>query len=162
MELGQFAAARRLLEPMTSAAIRADIRDHALAVLRNLERQEQYATSRQARLSAEVGSANQPIIPEYRSVKPGEQRTEGFLERIECGRNQVVLHVRAGGRALKFEARTLEAVEFLTFRANQAGLIVCGPRTPPDAVYLTWRPFPAPSALSTSDCEAVAVEFIPN
>src|SRR5262249_27799493 len=109
---------------------------------------------------AQPPEPDQPIVPEYRTVKPGEQRTEGFLERIECGRNGVLLYVRSGDRALRFEARSLEAVEFLTFRPSQGGPIVCGRRPPPDRVFLTWRPHPPPATLRSSDGEAVAVEFI--
>ncbi|HVH55101.1 MAG TPA: hypothetical protein VM791_02520, partial [Vicinamibacterales bacterium] len=62
-----------------------------------------------------------------------------------------------GERATKYSAESMDAVEFLTYQSDQTGVIQCGARTPPEKVYVTWRP--ATNAPGF-DGIAVAVEFL--
>jgi len=39
--------------------------------------------------------------------------------------------------------------------------VACGPRVPPDAVYLTWRMAKAPAGQPAVVGTAVSVEFVP-
>jgi hypothetical protein len=103
------------------------------------------------------GSSTSDVVPLLRQLQPGEQRVDALLERIECPRNGVILHVRIGDRAARFPADSLEAVEFLTFRADRTAPVQCGNRVPPERVYLTFRP----ATDAGFDGTAVAVEFLP-
>lgn len=183
-ELGQFSAARDVLGPMMSPAFPPQTRDHARTLMANVVRAEQASARQQARsgerAAAEAGDRgtaeagdrgaaqaerpadNRVLVPEYRPVGAGEQRTEGTLERIECIRDGVVLHVRSGDRTLRFHARALDAIQFLTYRDDLKGSVACGPRTPPDRVYVTSLAAAATAlAARGPDGQAVAVEFLP-
>ena len=91
-------------------------------------------------------------------MKSGEQRTEGLLDRVECAARAITLHLRADGQLFRVTAPSFEAVEFITYRDDLAGAVNCGPRVPPDHVYVTWTPLQGapPSVLG----RAVAVEFL--
>jgi tetratricopeptide (TPR) repeat protein len=101
--------------------------------------------------------------PVLRLLKEGEQRAEGTLEEIECGPGGIVIRMKTGERTLRVSARRFEDVEFITYRDDLSGSVLCGPRTPPDRVYVTWRPTSARQAQASppTDGEAVAVEFLP-
>ena len=53
-------------------------------------------------------------------------------------------------------APSFDTVEFITYRDDLAGAVGCGPRVPPDHVYVTWIPLKgaAPTVLGR------AVEFL--
>ena len=72
--------------------------------------------------------------------------------RTESGPRRV--NNQPGGGA--FEARAIEAIDFISYRSDLTGEIRCGPRTPPDHVYVTWRPAP-----SSARGMLVAIEFLP-
>jgi hypothetical protein len=91
-------------------------------------------------------------------MRGAEQRTEGLLERLECGARGVTLHVRADGKALRFATATLRDLELISYREDVSGTVTCGPRVPPDRVYVTW--IPASGAPPTVLGRAVAVEFL--
>jgi hypothetical protein len=97
--------------------------------------------------------------PVYRPIEPGEQRTEGLLERIACLPQGAVLEVRVGDAVVKFFVARLDQVDFISYRPSLTGAVHCGTRTPADHVYVTWREPPA----ATADVKgrAVAVEFLP-
>jgi len=44
-------------------------------------------------------------------------------------------------------------VEFISYRSDFTGAVACGPRTPPDRVYLTTR--------AGNPATVVAIEFLP-
>ena len=94
--------------------------------------------------------------PEFRELKPGEQRVEGTLERIECvvGKG-VTFHVKTPAGAVTATAPQFNDVAFITYRKDLTGSIQCGPVTGPMPVYLTWRP--GADGAKT----AVAIEFLP-
>ena len=77
------------------------------------------------------------------------------MERVECPRDGVILHVRSGERALRFTSPDFKAVELLSYRLVPPSAVRCGRRPPNDVIYLTWTP--APGAL---DGIVVAVEFL--
>ena len=83
-------------------------------------------------------------------------KAHGLLERIECPRAGVTIHVRQPDRALRFVATAFDAIEFLTYRDDLSGSIQCGPRKPADPVYITYV-----TDSKGSDGRVVAVEFLP-
>jgi hypothetical protein len=98
------------------------------------------------------GRAEENVVPAYRPLQTNEQRATGLLERMDCGANAPAsASVRVGGDVVRFTAKSLDAVEFLTYRSEVDGTIRCGPRLPPDPVYVTWK----------DDHVLVAIEFLP-
>jgi hypothetical protein len=157
---GEFAEARQILAPMLSPRFPKETREYARSVMAEAA-DAQVARARAAGAQNPLGrppAASGLVVPIFRELQPGEQRIDATLDRIECPRDGVVLHVRIGSRAAKYSAESIDAVEFLTYRADQTGVIQCGARTPPDKVYITWRAATGPAAL---DGIAVAVEFLP-
>lgn len=101
--------------------------------------------------------------PLLRPMNEGEKRERGDLTEIECRPDGIVLHVRSGERAIRVTAKRFEDVDFITYRDDLKGSVPCGPRTPPDPVYVTWRPISVPDTQRSPpiDGQAVAVEFLP-
>jgi tetratricopeptide (TPR) repeat protein len=100
--------------------------------------------------------------PVLRKVLAGEERAFGALVRVECGSNNVRFHVQTRDRIVIASAARMEDVDLTQFTDQRDFTLTCGQRTPPDSVYLTWRPR---SARDGSDADiagtAVAVEFMP-
>jgi hypothetical protein len=162
---GEYASARELLAPLMSSWFPQQTRDYARSVMARAVTAEQ-ARTRAAPAHAPGGgpSANlaRPapglVVPLLRELQPGEQRIEASFERVECPREGLILHVRIADRSARYTAESFDAVDFLSYRGSPEAPIQCGPRVPPDKVYLTWRPSTGPSAL---DGIAVAVELLP-
>ena len=95
-----------------------------------------------------------PGTPAFRTVRKGERRVEGLLQRIVCSPRHVEFVVRLPNRVGRFRAPALDRVEFISHRPDIGGAVECGGRTPPDRVYITSRAGPL-------DGTAVAVEFLP-
>jgi hypothetical protein len=161
LDRGEFADARRILAPLMSPLFPKDIRDYARSVMGSVVTVEQEATQR-AKPANLSPPANEPpthggqVQWVFRMLQPGELRIEGVLERIECPRVGITLHVRQGDRAMRFIADTFDAIEFLTYRDDLGGRIQCGPRKPADPVYVTYVTDPR-----GSDGRIIAVEFLP-
>jgi hypothetical protein len=90
----------------------------------------------------------------YRATKPGEQRVEARLRRIECppGRPVTFVLQMPDGKPAKYSAPSLGSVDYIAHTPTFRGPVSCGGRTPADRVYLTWR---------TAGTQVVAVEFLP-
>ncbi|HJR60624.1 MAG TPA: hypothetical protein VJ813_14535 [Vicinamibacterales bacterium] len=162
---GEFASARALLGPLMSTAVPSETREYARNVMSQAVTAEQARTRSAARTGGATDSPGDPprfatgfVVPLFRELRAGEQRLEAAFERIECPRDGLILHVRIGGRLARYSAATFEAVEFLSYRDDLTGPVRCGPRVPPDRIYLTWRPA---TGQAGSDGIAVAVEFLP-
>jgi hypothetical protein len=157
---GEFASARELLAPLMSPAFPQPTREYARSVMADAVTAQQART----RPSPTDPSASRPrpapgpVVPLLRELQPGERRVEAAFERVECPRDGVILHFRIEGRPARYTAETFDAVEFLSYRDTREAPIQCGPRVPPDRVYLTWRPGTGRAAL---DGIAVAVELLP-
>jgi hypothetical protein len=61
--------------------------------------------------------------------------------------------VKTGAATERFDATTLDGIEFISYREDLDGAIRCGARTPPEPVYVTWRKGGATR-------QVVAVEFL--
>ncbi len=161
---GEFTAARELLAPLLSPWFPKETRDYARSVMGDAVTAQQ-ARARAADTAAAVrrdpARTERPsgvVVPLFRELQPGEQRLEATFERIECPRDGLILHVRIGDRPARYTAKTFDAVEFLSYRDDLTGPVQCGPRVPPDKVYLTWRPATGDTAV---DGIVIAVEFLP-
>jgi hypothetical protein len=157
---GEFEEARALLAPLLSPWVPVEIREYARSALGAAVSHQQVRERTVAR--GEAGDAPPPppgtVIPLFREVLPGETRVEAVFERVECPREGIILHVRVGERTLRYTAPSFDDIEFLTYRDVPPAPISCGPRTPADRVYLTWRAGAGPHAL---DGIVVAVELLP-
>lgn len=90
----------------------------------------------------------------YRASKPGEERMEGLLRRIECpsGRPVTFILQKADKTPVKYSAPSLTSVEYIAHTPTFRGPVSCGGRTPPERVYVTY--------VSASK-RVIAVEFLP-
>ena len=82
-----------------------------------------------------------PVVkPIYRELKPGEERVEGLLQRVECPSGRpVTFVVKLKDRAAKYQAPRLDAVEYIAYTPDFKGPMSCGGRGQGDRVYLTWK-----------------------
>ncbi len=93
--------------------------------------------------------------PVYREPKPGEERVEGLLQRVECPAGRPVTFVmKLEDRVAKYEAPKLDAVEYIAHTPDFKGPMTCGGRGKGDPVVLTWK-------MVGKSARAVAVEFTP-
>ena len=164
MRRGEYTAARQLLSPLTTPKYSAQVRENASDVMNQVARLEREAIAYRAALEGQKGipgpepAAGQGrMVPLYRKVEPGERRAQGLLERIDCTAKGIALDVSVEDRIERFAAPSLIGVAFISHREDLRGDIECGPRTPPDRVYVTWRE----DGSSGGAKRVVAVEFLP-
>ncbi|MEO6239313.1 MAG: DUF1570 domain-containing protein [Vicinamibacterales bacterium] len=158
---GDSAGARNLLGQVIARPHLPGARDQAREMLRRVVSAEQSRANVPASLAppdTDAGdAARTPAAgverPVFREVQAGESRLEGTLERIDCSAGRITLSVRLADRVARFQAVAFSAIEFISHRADLRGSIACGPRTPPDHVYVTSRP-------GDLDGTVVAVEFL--
>ena len=140
-----YAEARRLLTRLVGKADDYGTSEHARSLLNQLDRF--------ARGADGAGmSGGKRVVFSFRETRDGERRTAGRLQRIECGVSGVVVHLATGTETLDFNASQFADIEFISYRDDLTGAIGCGPREPPDMVYLTW---------TEPLRRIVAVEFLP-
>ena len=156
MRLGEYVAARQLLTPLTAARHSAGIRANAEEVLEQVAVLEREAEEFVARLEGQKLETARPTrqrrdAPVYRTLKPGESRVEGLLERINCAAKEIVIEVNVAGTTERFVAESLNALEFISHRDDLRSMIACTRRTPPDRVYVTWRQTEPPSQSTPGD-----------
>jgi tetratricopeptide (TPR) repeat protein len=160
MRLGQFAAARTLVSPLTGPRTSNAVRSNARDVLAQIELFEQQAADYLARLEGRQpagGGVPARAVPALRKLQPDEQRFEGVLERIDCSDKGVVFEVTANAMAERFAAASLASVSLISHRDDMRGTISCGRRMAPEHVYVTWKPPQNSGAMRI----AIAVEFLP-
>jgi tetratricopeptide (TPR) repeat protein len=157
---GEYTASRELLTPLTASSFSPSIRNAAqrlMAEIAELDRSmNDYIAGlegrRTHRASEATSRARAAPVTTFRTVREGERRVEGMLERIECSSDAIVLEVRTEDRLERFRSPAT-GIEFISYRPELAGAISCGPRTPPDRIYLTWR-------ADEPSRRIVAVEFL--
>jgi len=95
-------------------------------------------------------------------VQQGEERAYGDLVAFECGATEVRVYLKVGSRTIVATATRREEIALTEFLGNKDFTIVCGKRTDPDPVYLTWRSAPhRTEGGATIVGRAVAIEFVP-
>jgi tetratricopeptide (TPR) repeat protein len=96
--------------------------------------------------------------PVFRVPQSGEERLEGTLTRIECLPGKpIVFHLQRSEGTTRVSAPRMADVDFITYRADLAGTVGCGPLKEPLPVYLTARTTPGPAGGKI----VVAIEFLP-
>jgi hypothetical protein len=164
--MGDFAAARNIAGPLLRNDNTSEVRESArnlmgyIVQLESAAKEEKAAAEALNKPASPVDDVPPPSAeprPLFRDLRPGEQRIEGMLERIECVKGSAVFHVRASDGPARAVAPRMADVEFLTYRDDLTGNIGCGPLKTPMSVYLTWRADSAKPAVKV----AVAVEFLP-
>lgn len=172
--MSEFGEARKVLGPMMSPRYAPGIREIARRLMGYVVGWEKAlqsgsrAPGAQGLSAADFAAAAgetivlDPGVPEvrpvYRELQPGEERVEGFLERIECStEGAATLHVRTAEGAAQATAPRMDKVDFITYRDDLTGSVQCGPITPAPRVYLTWQ-----RAVENGPGKVVvAVEFLP-
>jgi hypothetical protein len=95
------------------------------------------------------------VKPIYRELKPGEERVEGLLQRVECPPGRPIMFtVKLKDRVAKYSAPRLDAVDYIAHTPDFRGPMTCGGRMPGDPVFLTWKTV-------RNAPQVVAVEFLP-
>jgi hypothetical protein len=115
-------------------------------------------TQRSTGIDPSSGHTQPTAAPLLRKLEAGEQRTEGVLERIECGNKEsATFHVTGPDGFSEFWAARMADVDFITYRDDLQGTVNCGRLKEPARVYVTWR------SGDTAEAEkiAVAIEFLP-
>lgn len=77
-------------------------------------------------------------------------------QEIACAKDGIVFVVKATDRLMRVGAPRFDQVEFIAYRDDLRGSVSCGARTPPDAVYVTWRENGPPK----TEGLVVAIEFL--
>jgi tetratricopeptide (TPR) repeat protein len=144
-ELGDFDAARRQFEALMAPGFPSQIRNTARDWMANVGRME--ASQRRGVSRTTAG---------FRARKPGEERIEGLLEGITCpAAAPAAFHLRTPTGLETLFAPELGAVQFITYRRDVTGKVLCGPLKDPLPVFVTWK------AGAASMRIVVAVEFLP-
>lgn len=105
------------------------------------------------------------LQPDYRATGPGEERTHGLLQRIDCEGGRVVVHVATAGDRLRFTAKSLAGIQAISYREGFEPLLACGPRRETEPVFVTWRPGdgagPGPVRGTVVALEFLGEEYLP-
>ena len=184
----EFDVARQILEPLAQREADPQLRMQARELLRAAAFMQEQAARIGARRSSSSSGApprltpfsvgesqaqqeagppapppppmDQPARPEIRRRTDGEQ-SRGTLTRLECGRDGVLLILRAeDNQTLRFRIGDMGRIEFITYVADLNGQITCGALNPARPVIITYRPS-ATSGRQQVAGEAIAVEFVP-
>jgi tetratricopeptide (TPR) repeat protein len=148
------AAARRLIEPLTSGSVKTEIREQAKSLLEAIANDEEQA-ARLARANQSQSSASSPPLPGKRFE--GEQ-ARGMLTNIDCTDTSITLTVRSGARVFKFHKPKFGELIFVRYTIEIPTTITCSAINPARPVIVTYRK-PAVAG-SKFDGEPVGVEFI--
>lgn len=167
MRKQEFQTARQVLQPMLRENADDTIRQSALTLLNSMQKiEEQLNRLKAVGLSSDSSSEDEPGSTEENSLEPflrkpkdGEQRVQGFLNRVDCAADTILFSIDAGGQKLTFYANKLERVRFVTYSPAVRGEMSCGMRRPPNPVVVTFRA--GRQERVRSDGEVVAVEFVP-
>jgi hypothetical protein len=161
----EFARARDVVAPFLSPAYPSRIRESARSLMGFLvDAESGRASARSTTMAGQPPvaetreSVSLPVTrPVFRELKPGEERTEGILDRFECVQGRgVTFNVKAGDTVVSATAPTFNDIDFITYRDDLGSTVTCGPLKTPMAVYLTWR-----KGADGSSRIAVAIEFLP-
>ena len=166
---GRFDEAGRLLDSIKEAAARAGV---DLAPWRERVAREREVARVRADIAKAAGlpaTSASPvegrtgrwlIPPDYRQTGPGEERTHGVLQRIDCGPNGIVVQVGTAEGTTRFAAKALVNVQSISYREGLEPLLSCGARRELEPVFVTWRPGPDAPAGGDIRGTIVAIEFL--
>lgn len=107
-----------------------------------------------ASLEAKMRAVNQNI----REMKPGEKRTLGHLQKIDCGKGQIAYFVKTPSETLKLASKTFQTLELGVFADGADKVQVgCDANLAAFNALITYKP-----ATGVGSGELVAIEFVPN
>lgn len=118
----------------------------------------------------EADSENKPApVPELDEsyflrealMKPAENERQvgGFLVRVDCDTQGIVLIVREESRLFRLRAPTLRSIERKSFSQDAGREITCGPRRPDNNVVVIYAP--QGDAKAKTDGIAKSIQFVP-
>lgn len=175
MEQRDYAAATNHLGALMATGRSADTRDDARRLLADVaDARIREASGTRAAAENErrpplgpIGDVAPPprrsrVRLDLRAVQSGETRTLGQFRAIECTRDLIVLQVDANGRTLRLAAKQMSEVDFITYRADTAGSVSCGPLPAPLRAFVTYRMNATTTASGMIDGDAVAIELLPD
>ena len=118
----EFAQAREVVAPFMTSAYPARIRDSARSLMGFLvDAESGRASARSMTIAGQPPVETRETIslpitrPLFRELKPGEQRTEGVLEQIECVQGRgVTFNVKVGDTVVTAAAPMFNDIEFIT------------------------------------------------
>jgi hypothetical protein len=96
---------------------------------------------------------------QLRHVQQGEQRAYAMLTKVECTPREVRFFARTPDGEIVATAKRMQDVDLIQYLDARDFTLACAVRTPPDPVFMTWRPDPAAAAPRVGT--AVALEFLP-
>jgi tetratricopeptide (TPR) repeat protein len=100
-------------------------------------------------------------VPTLRSVQVGESRVTGVFSALDCRAGAVVLVIDSAEGPVRLAVKSLNDVEFLTYRQDSPASVSCGAQRPAFRVLATFRT-DLPVAGANTPNRAVAVELLPD
>lgn len=140
------AGAQGLLGPLVARGADARIRDQARSLLAR-------AVEDSSSTPDAIAAMRQALT--LRMPEADESRVLGRFERVECGAEGTVLHVRTGDQLVRLRTARLEDVDLINYRDEPVAPVGCGVPAEALRVVATFR-----GALDR-DAEVVALEFVP-
>ncbi len=95
-------------------------------------------------------------------MQSGETRVLGAVTDIECSPGALVFAVRTPTDSLRLSAAALKDVQFITYRDQPPGDVVCGPQDNATHALITYRAAQTSSGTTNLDGRAVAIELVPD
>ena len=166
MRKQDFNTARQVLQPMLREGADETIRQSGITLLNSMNKIEQQLERLRAAMDSEsdllddTSERKEPSLEMFlRKPQKGEQRVQGFLDRVDCTPGKILFLIDALGQRLTLHASRLERVRFITFAEGVGREMTCGQRRPPNPVIVTY--LPVKDTRTRIDGEMVAVEFVP-
>lgn len=138
--------AQALLGPLVARGVDGRIRDQARSLLAR-------AVEDSSATPGAIAAMRQALT--LRTPEADESRLVGHFERVECGAQGTVLHLRSGDRLIRLRTERLEGVDFINYRDEPVAPVGCGVPAETLRVVATFR-----GSLDW-DAEVVALEFVP-
>jgi tetratricopeptide (TPR) repeat protein len=161
MRQGDYAAARRVVEPVARRGHHPKFRAQAQHLVETIDlvvkRLAELDVARQPVESSLPKEAAPKSVIAPSTARGGEtKQARGLLTRVDCQNQILTLVIEISEREIKLQSRAPERIEFIA--APSTFKLDCGPRQVPLAVLVTYRA--ATAADAKFDGEVLTVEFI--
>ncbi len=141
------------------ARIRADLEKAA-----SLDRPKTLGPVKDKKVESHARTGRWLMPPDYRQTGPDEKRTHGLLRRIDCQAGHITVHVATADGTRRFTAKSLAAIQGISYREGFEPLLGCGPLRGMEPVFVTWKPAAGAAAGGSApraiEGTVVAVEFL--
>ena len=101
-------------------------------------------------------------IPALRELRPGEQRVHGLFRGVVCSQRSIVLVVQTASQTMRFSARRLDEVDFISYRSGTPGQVTCGQARGQQSVLATYVPAARTRSATGIQGAIVAIEMLPD